>query len=201
MWPLRYPILQQYIELFLFSYRIQKNIHSPQPHLELASHLSRHLSKTKTQIRMSAGATSQRWTKTLVPLLHLYKVKIHRLLQYRKILKVWGLGKVGLDGVLMKYGDGGWSGAEIVANTTYKSHLTLTALLGMYSNKIISKRVKINRPDSAASRLTVKACSSNHPSVAELVNLFWVQEKFLCEVSMVKIQISTLTVCIFSYWN
>lgn len=46
---------------------------------------------------MSAGATSQRWTKTLVPLLHLYKVKIHRLLQYGKMLKVWGLGKVGLD--------------------------------------------------------------------------------------------------------
>ena len=85
------------VELFLFSHRIQKNIHSPQPRLQLASHLSRHLSKTKTQIRMSAGATSRRWTKTL---LHLYKVKIHRL--YGETQKVWGLGKVSLDGVLIE---------------------------------------------------------------------------------------------------
>ena len=149
MWPLYKLVYFAAVELFLFSYRIQKNIHSPQPHLEVASHPSRHLSKTKTQIRMSAGATSQRRTKTLVPLLHLYKVKIH--IQYRKMLKVWGLGKVGLD-------VGGRLHVGIVASRHVKVtwHLHNTALLATCSKKIISKRAKINRPDSAASRLTLK---------------------------------------------
>lgn len=126
------------VQLFLFSHRIQKNTHSPQPHLDLASYLSKHLSKTKAQIRMSARATSRRWTKTLVPLQHLYKVKIHRL--YRKTQKVWGLEKVSLE---VKYG-GWWQIAcRNCSKQTCKSHLTHnTALLATCGNKIISKKGK-----------------------------------------------------------